>query len=86
MINYGYIAFKEKDYFKAAECYKGSQIHTYRYQNEEQTKKRKEMLDLTLRFATDEIDASSNCLDLTDTGNDIFKKGYSLVPFAFYVI
>ena len=86
MINYGYIAFREKNYFKAAECYKESQIHTYRYQNEEQTIKRKEMLDLTLRYATDNIDASSNCLDLADTGNDIFKKGYSLVPFAFYVI
>lgn len=86
MINYGYIAFKEKRYFKAAECYKDSLVHIYRYQNQEQTLKRKEMLDLMIKLATDTIDTSSNYLDLTDTGNDIFKKGYSLVPFAFYVI
>lgn len=86
MINYGYIAFKEKDYFKAAEYYKNSQIHIYRYQNEEQTQKRKEMFNLLIKLATDNIDVSCNCLDLDDTGNDIFKKGYSLVPFAFYVI
>lgn len=86
MINYGYIAFKEKDYFKAAECYKNSQPHIYRYQNEEQTQKRKDMLDLAIKLATDNIEESHNFLDLDDTGNDIFKKGYSLVPFAFYVI
>lgn len=86
MINRGYIAFKENDYFKSAENYSKSRVHTYRYQNEEQLKKRKEMMSLSLAYATGESHKPSSYIDLNDTEMDIHKKPYSLVLFAFYVI
>ena len=86
MINRGYIAFYEKDYFKAAEHYSKSCMHEYRYQNEEQLKKRNEMMYLSLNYALGESLKESNYIDLTDVEMNIHKKPYSLVLFAFYVI
>lgn len=84
MINRGYIAYCENDYFKAAECYQKSLIHTYRYQNNEQLLKRKNMRDLSLNKGMG-IKAEIN-MDIDDSMMDFYKKPYSLIPFAFYVI
>lgn len=86
MINRGYIAFQDKEYFKAADYYHKSLIHTYRYQNEEQTKKRESMRDLSIQLGLNPTLHIESDLDLEDTSLDIYKKPYSLIPFAFYVI
>lgn len=84
MINRGYMAFQDKDYFKAADCYQKSLIHNYRYQNEEQRHKRESMRDLSIQLGL-----GSQCksnMDTEDVSLNFYKKPYSLVPFAFYVI
>lgn len=84
MINRGYIAFQEKDYFRAADYYQKSLIHDYRYQNEEQRQKRESMRDLSIQRGIGSME--ENDMDLEDATSDFYKKPYSLVPFAFYVI
>lgn len=86
MINRGYIAFQDKDYFKAADCYQKSLIHTYRYQNNEQIQKRESMRDLAIQLGVNSDQRNESTMDLEDTSLDFYKKPYSLVPFAFYVI
>lgn len=86
MINRGYMAFLDKDYFKAADYYQKSLIHTYRFQNEEQLKKRESMRDFSIQMALGSDQCSKSYMDLEDSGLDFYKKPYSLVPFAFYVI
>lgn len=86
LINRGYIAFQESDYFKAAECYQRSLMHNYRYQNEEQLLKRESMRDISFqRGAGLSKEAHAN-MDLADNLLNFYKKPYSLVPFAFYVV
>lgn len=85
MINRGYIAFKERHYFQAADYYQKSLLHTYRYQNKEQRWKREEMRDISIKYGVNGSQCETN-LDLTDTLCDFYKKPYSLIPFAFYVI
>lgn len=84
MINRGYIAYLERDYFLAAECYQKSLMHTYRYQNKEQLQKREMMRNISLQKGMGEV--TSTEMDLEDEFMDFYKKPYSLVPFAFYVI
>lgn len=86
MINRGYIAFQEKDYFKAADYYQKSLLHTYRYQNKEQIWKREKMRDISIQYGINDNNRSKTNMDLTDTLYDFYKKPYSLIPFAFYVI
>jgi len=86
MINRGYIAFQEEQYFQAAEYYQKSLIHTYRYQNEEQILKRTTMRDIALHLGVGINLVPNSNMDLSDNGMDFYKKPYSLVPFAFYVI
>lgn len=86
MINRGYMAFLDKDYFKAADYYQKSLIHTYRFQNKEQLEKRESMRDLSIQMALNSDPCSKSHMDLEDLGLDFYKKPYSLVPFAFYVI
>lgn len=86
MINRGYIAFQEKDYFKAADYYQKSLLHTYRYQNKEQLWKREKMRDISIQYGIDNNRQPEPYIDLTDTLQDFYKKPYSLIPFAFYVI
>lgn len=84
MINRGYIAFLERDYFFAADCYQKSLIHTYRYQNKEQLQKREMMRNISLQKGMGE--KTNTEMDIKDELMDFYKKPYSLVPFAFYVI
>lgn len=86
MINRGYMAFQEADYFRAAECYQMSLMHNYRYQNEEQRQKRKSMRDISVQRGTGSDESDKANMDLEDIALDFYKKPYSLVPFAFYVI
>lgn len=86
LINRGYIAFLEGDYFDSAKNYKKSLIHNYRFQNEEQTIKRKTMMDLSIALAMEDNNCSNENMDLDDTTYDFYKKPYSLIPFAFYVV
>ncbi len=85
MINRGYIAFQEKDYFKAADYYQNSLLHTYRYQNKEQLWKREKMRDISIQYGINNNQFETD-MDLADTLQDFYKKPYSLIPFAFYVI
>lgn len=86
MINRGYIAFKENDYFKAADYYQKSLLHTYRYQDQEQLKKRNNMRDICIQYGIDRNSILNTDMDLTDMSQNIYQKPYSLIPFAFYVI
>lgn len=86
MINRGYIAFQEKEFFKAADYYQNSLLHTYRYQNKEQLWKREKMRDISIKYGVDNNSQIETNIDLTDTRYDFYKKPYSLIPFAFYVI
>lgn len=86
MINRGYIAFQDEDYFKAADCYQKSLIHTYRYQNKEQRQKRESMRNLSIQLGLGSDQCGESNMDLDDSSLDFYKKPYSLVPFAFYVI
>ena len=86
MINRGYIAFQSKDYFKAADYYQKSLIHNYRYQNNEQIQKRESMRDISIQLGCGSNLYNKNDLDLEDAKFNFYKKPYSLVPFAFYVI
>lgn len=85
MINRGYIAFREKDYFKAADLYQKSLLHNYRYQNKEQLLKRERMRDISIQYGLNN-NVNEAYMDLADISQDIYKKPYSLIPFAFYVI
>lgn len=85
-INRGYISFQERDYFKAAECYQMSLMHNYRYQNKEQLLKRKSMRDISLQCGMGLSKGEHVNMDLADNSLDFYKKPYSLVPFAFYVV
>lgn len=86
MINRGYIAFQEKDYFKAADYYQKSLLHTYRYQNKEQLWKREKMRDISIQYGINDDKQIETNMDLTNALQDFYKKPYSLIPFAFYVI
>ena len=86
LINRGYIAFCEEDYFVSAKYYKESLIHNYRFQNEEQTIKRNSMRDLSIALAIEDNNCPVENMDLDDTTYDFYKKPYSLIPFAFYVV
>lgn len=86
MINRGYISFQEKEYFKAADYYQKSFLHTYRYQNKEQLLKRKNMRNISIHYGTNSNMQNKISMDIEDISQNIYKKPYSLIPFAFYVI
>lgn len=85
MVNLGYFSFCEKDYLKAAKMYQKSQFFKYRYNNEEQLKKRQDMVKICLS----KIDLLSEVeinMDIDDNGQDVFKCLYAPINFAYYVI
>lgn len=86
LINRGYIAFCEKDYFISAKYYKESLIHNYRFQNKEQNIKRTTMKNLSIELANEINNSCTDNIDLSDTTYDFYKKPYSLIPFSFYVV
>lgn len=87
MINRAYIYLEKSEYFKGAELYQKSLIHTYRFQNELQTQKRTTMRNICMNMAVSNGEYTSNTdMDLLNIGLNYYKKPYSLVVFAFYVI
>lgn len=86
MINRGYISFQEKDYFRAADYYQKSLLHTYRYQNKEQIWKRERMRDICIQYGINSDKEIDTNMDIANTSQNFYLKPYSLIPFAFYVI
>lgn len=87
MINRAYIYLKKSEYFKGAELYQKSLIHTYRFQNDLQIQKRTAMRNICINMAiSDKKDVLNTDMDLLNVGLNYYKKPYSLVVFAFYVI
>ena len=85
MVNMAYFYYKEEDYVNAAKFYKQSLFFDYRYNDEFQKQKRKEMLNLSL-FHMGVIDEPQNKIDLCDNGQSIFNKMYAPIAFAYYII
>lgn len=90
MINRAYIHFRKFEYFKAAELYQKSLVHTYRFENDLQVKKRISMRDICMNNAISDVKniilQENINMDLSDSQRNYYKKPYSLVVFAFYVI
>lgn len=87
MINRAYIHLKKSEYFKGAELYQESLMHTYRFQNDLQTAKRTAMRNICMHMAiSSERDTINTDMDLLNVHPNYYKKPYSLVLFAFYVI
>ena len=84
-INKGFFCFSEGDFEKAEKYYSESLFHKYRASNDKYYQKRSEMINLCKNFGNIKR-AESSVVDLTDSGNNLFNKLYSVVPFAFYVI
>lgn len=85
MVNLGYFYYCEKDYIKAAKMYKESQFFKYRYNNEEQFNKRQSMFEICLS-RLDMSSSKATDMDLTDSGQDVFKCMYAPINFAYYII
>lgn len=85
LLNRAYIHIQNQEYFAAINDVKESKKQVYRYEQELQQKKRDEMIKYCL-CCENIIQENSIELDLYDRSKNIFKKPYSLMPFAFYVI
>lgn len=86
MINKGYITYMRHNYFDALKFYKQSCFHKYRFENELQTEKRENMSKLCLQ-ALDLFDKNIQInMDLNNTNHDYYRKPYSAIVFAYYVV
>lgn len=85
-INQGYNCFKKQDYFGALKQYKISCFHTYRFENELQLQKRKNMIKLCLQAEDCYNQHESIEMDLDNESHNYYLKPYSTVLFAYYVI
>ena len=71
---------------QAYKLIKESTKQKYRHENDLHQKKRKELMNLCLH-KEDIIEIyCSNYLDFCNSSMDIFRKAYSLIPLAYYVI
>ena len=86
LLNRAYMYMNNGDYMPAYKLIKESTKQKYRHENDLQQRKRKELLNLCL-YKEDIIEAyQSSYLDLDNSSKDIFRKPYSLIPLAYYVI
>lgn len=86
LLNRAYIYFNDDDYMQAYKLIKESTKQTYRHENDLHQKKRKELMNLCL-YKEDIIEIyCNNYLDLCNSTMDVFRKAYSLIPLAYYVI
>lgn len=86
MQNKGYINYMEHNYFDALKFYKKSCFHEYRFENELQTIKRENMSKLCLQ-AIDLFDKDIEInMDINNTENYYYRKPYSAIVFAYYVV
>ena len=61
-------------------------MHKYRFQNKEQLWKREKMRDISIQYGLGNNEQIETNIDLIDASQDFYKKPYSLIPFAFYVV
>lgn len=86
LLNRAFFYIENKEYIKAYTLIKESKNQEYRFENQLQTKKRNEMMQFCL-FKENILDKYQNAyLDWNKNAFDIYKKPYSLIPLAFYVI
>ena len=86
MQNKGYINYMNHNYFDALKFYKQSCFHEYRFENELQTIKRENMSKLCLQ-AIDLFDKNEQIdMDINNAENNYYRKPYSAIVFAYYVV
>lgn len=85
MVNMAYFYFGEKDFINASKLYKDSMFFDYRYDDDLQKKKRKEMLNLCM-YRLDIGATPLHSIDIEDKNTNIFNKMYAPIAFAYYII
>ena len=87
MVNLGYFYFCEKEYIKAAQMYKNAEFFNYRYNNDDQLKKRQKMRDICLfRVGILSLEQVDMSMDLNENKHNVFKCMYAPITFAYYII
>lgn len=86
LLNRAYIYFNDGDYMQAYKLIKESTKQKYRHENDLQQKKRKELMSFCLHKENIIETYCSDYLDLCNSSRDVFRKAYSLMPLAYYVI
>lgn len=85
LLNRAYIHICKNEYLDAIKLIKESTKQTYRFEHELQQKKRIDMINYCLE--QENLISSINVdIDFNNESFDVFKKPYSLMPFAYYVI
>lgn len=85
-INKGYIEFVEKNYIDAYKLFKTSKKHKYKNADNFEQKKRDILCNLSLYKENITSILPEDYIDFSETTNNIFKRPYSLILLAFYVI
>lgn len=85
MVNLAYFYFLEGKFIESGNLYKESKFFKYRYDDDLQKKKRQYMLELNM-YKLEMGQMPEDFIDINDTGTNIFKKMYSFIPFAYYII
>ncbi|MGN0386260.1 MAG: tetratricopeptide repeat protein [Lachnospiraceae bacterium] len=85
MVNMAYFYYLEEDYVQSSKLYKDSMFFSYRYNDDLQKKKRKEMLSLSM-YNLGLGDKPLHNIDIEDTKTNIFNKMYAPIAFAYYII
>lgn len=85
-INRGYINFLEGNYLDAYKLFKASKKHKYKNADELEQKKRDALCSFSLYKENITSNLPEEYIDFSETTNNIFKRPYSLILLAFYVI
>ena len=85
MLNRAYIHICNNEYLDAIKLLKESCNQKYRYEHSLQKNKRQELINYCL-IKEQLIPNADISIDFSGNTNDIYKKPYSLMPFAYYVI
>lgn len=85
MVNMAYFYFLESDYINSLKLYNDSMFFDYRYNDDLQKKKRKEMLNLCM-YHLGIGDIPLHSIDTEDKDTNIFNKMYAPIAFAYYII
>lgn len=86
MVNRAYIHLKSEHYLEAYRLYKQSKCHTYKNKNELEQWKRDCLCNLCLYKENIIDNVQFHDLDIHEEDNLIYKRPYSIILFAFYVI
>lgn len=85
MVNMAYFYYLEGDFVNSSKLYNESQFFEYRYNDDLQKKKRKDMLNLSL-YHLGIGEKPIHGMDIEDTYTNIFNKMYAPIAFAYYII